>query len=173
MERRTVFSACRKYRYVLWRQWDEHNPDYAMIIGLNPSTADEVEDDPTIRRCVDFSRRWGYGALCMVNLFAYCATDPARLKRCSEPIGIDNNHWLVHLAADAGVIVAAWGVHGSLAGRDQAVKRLLPGRLSCLGLTREGHPRHPLYLKQSLFPSLWTSGEVKAERVVDCSCSAK
>ena len=80
MHRRTTFSSCRTYRYVLWRELDAANPRYALFIGLNPSTADEVADDPTIRRCKDFARRWGYGAVCVANLFAYRATKPAKLK---------------------------------------------------------------------------------------------
>ncbi len=71
-------SKCRAYRYALWRTWDESKP-FAMFVGLNPSTADELEDDPTIRRCINFSKLWGYGGLCMVNLFAYRATDPTAL----------------------------------------------------------------------------------------------
>lgn len=71
-------SKCRTYRYALWRTWDESKP-FAMFVGLNPSTADELEDDPTIRRCINFSKLWGYGGLCMVNLFAYRATDPTAL----------------------------------------------------------------------------------------------
>ena len=80
-----VFSDCRKYRYALWRVWDESKP-VAVFIGLNPSTADEVNDDPTVKRCVNFAQEWGYGGLCMANLFAFMATDPEVLK----PFLIDN-----------------------------------------------------------------------------------
>lgn len=155
MDRRTVLSACRTYRYVLWREWDARNPAFAMFVGLNPSTADEVEDDPTIRRCVDFARRWGYGSLCMANLFAFRATAPKVMKAHSSPVGADNDRWLAAIAAEAGVVVAAWGVHGVFNRRDQAVKQLLAGRLSYLALTKDGHPRHPLYLRQTLVPSVW------------------
>lgn len=152
MERRTILSPCRKYRYCLWREWDKGNQAYALFIGLNPSTADEVEDDATIRRCVGYAKRWGYGALCMVNLFAFRATDPRMLKEQDAPVGEDNDRWLVECATDAAVVVAAWGVGGSLLARDRAVMRLLDGKLSCLALTKNEHPKHPLYLRKSLPP---------------------
>ena len=83
--RHAVFSPCRTYRYALSRVWAADKP-YALFIGLNPSTADETLDDPTIRRCIDFAKRWGYGGLVMANLFAYRATDPAVMKRAAEPV---------------------------------------------------------------------------------------
>lgn len=101
-----VLSTCRKYRFALWRIWDESKP-YAMIIGLNPSTADEKEDDPTIARCIGFARSWGYGGLCMANLFAFRATEPADIFAASDPIGPGNDEWLIKLADGAGVVVAA------------------------------------------------------------------
>jgi len=152
MQRQTILSPCRTYRYVLWREWDLINPAYAMFIGLNPSTADEVEDDPTIRRCVDYAKRWGYGALCMTNLFAYRETDRELMKRHPSPVGKDNDRWLVETAKDASVVVAAWGTHGVHLRRDQAVIRLLGRKLNCLGMTKDGHPGHPLYLKKTLTP---------------------
>jgi len=123
-----------------------------MFVGLNPSTADEVDDDPTIRRCADYAKRWGHGALCMTNLFAYRATDPGVMKAHPAPVGRDNDRWLLELAQGAAVVVAAWGAHGAHRGRDREVKRLLGGRLACLRLTRGGHPAHPLYLKKALTP---------------------
>jgi len=155
VRRRTIFSACRTFRYVLWRELDADNPRYALFIGLNPSTADEVADDPTIRRCKDFARRWGYGAVCVVNLFAYRATKPTELKAAPAPVGRANDRWLVRVASKAAVVVAAWGVHGSFAGRDQAVISLLSVPLSYLAFTKGGHPRHPLYLKRTCVPRSW------------------
>jgi hypothetical protein len=152
MNRQTIVSPCRHYRYVLWREWDMLNPAYAMFVGLNPSTADEIADDPTIRRCMNYAKCWGYGALCMANLFAYRATEPAAMRAHAEPVGADNDRWLVELAKDAGVVVAAWGVDGSHSQRDTAVARLLAGKLKCLRLTKDGHPCHPLYLPKSLTP---------------------
>ncbi|MSQ91564.1 MAG: DUF1643 domain-containing protein [Gammaproteobacteria bacterium] len=152
VERKTILSSCRQYRYCLWREWDMMNHTYAMFVGLNPSTADEVEDDLTIRRCVDYARQWGYGGLCMVNLFAYRATEPAVMKSYAAPVGAENDRWLLDLAKDAGVIVAAWGVNGTHLKRDKAVMQLLDGKLSCLKKTKDEHPSHPLYLKRSLKP---------------------
>ena len=86
------FSACRKYRYALWRTWDESKPN-VMIIGLNPSTADENENDPTITRCINFAKSWGYGGVCVTNLFAYCATVPSDMKASNDPIGSENDSW--------------------------------------------------------------------------------
>ncbi len=158
VERKTILSACRQYRYCLWREWNGLDPSYALFVGLNPSTADEVQDDPTIRRCIGFAKRWGYGAMCVVNIFAYRATDPAVLKAHANPVGVDNDRWLLECAREAGVIVVAWGTNGRYMQRDQAVKQLLAGGLWCLGRTRDGYPRHPLYVKADVrlcdFP-LW------------------
>lgn len=151
-ERKTIFSTCRQYRYCLWREWDITNPDYAMFVGLNPSTADEVENDNTIRACMGYAKRWGYGALCMANLFAFCATKPAVMKVYTAPVGPDNDKWLVELAKDAGLIVAAWGGGGTHLQRDGVVKRLLAGKLACLKIIKHGHPHHPLYLDADLKP---------------------
>jgi len=143
----TVFSDSRLYRYTLWRQWGS-TESYAMFIGLNPSTADEVQDDPTIRRCIDFSEQWGFSGLCMTNLFAFRATDPKEMKRCPKPVGDQNDHWLVECSRDAGLIVAAWGNHGKHLGRDEQVIQLIE-RLDCFGLTKEKRPMHPLYLPKT------------------------
>lgn len=143
-------STCRKYRFALWRIWDETLP-YAMIIGLNPSTADEIEDDPTIGRCIDFAKSWGYGGLCMANLFAYRATDPEDMFKASDPVGAENDQWLINLAKDAGVVVAAWGNDGSYKGRSKEVIQLMPS-LHYLKLNKTGEPAHPLYLKGTLKP---------------------
>lgn len=141
------FSPDRIYRYALWRRWDPDAP-YALFIGLNPSTADERENDPTIRRCIRFASDWGYGAIYMANLFALRATDPEVMKVHQEPVGIDNNVWLQDLARDAGVIICAWGTHGTHKGRDKQVITLLAAHeLKCLGTTKHDHPRHPLYVR--------------------------
>src|SRR5207249_5914720 len=106
MHRQTILSPCRQYRYVLWREWDKTNASYVLFVGLNPSTADETEDDPTIRRCMNYAKRWGYGALCMVNLFAYRATDPDAMKAHPQPVGTENDYWIRKMAREAGVVVA-------------------------------------------------------------------
>lgn len=149
MTRETIFSPCRAYRYTLWREFDlDQRGGYAMFIGLNPSTADEVQDDPTIRRCIGFAKRWGYGALCMTNLFAYRAIDPLDMKRHPHPVGPENEQHLVRCAAEAGVVVAAWGTHGYFMARGREVSTMLDD-LHCLGVTKDGSPKHPLYLPKN------------------------
>lgn len=137
------FSECRQYRYALWRLWDESKP-YVMFVGLNPSTADETTDDPTINRCIDFAKSWGYGGLCMTNLFAYRSTDPANLRTTQDPIGPDNDNWLKELAKNAGVVVAAWGNDGAYLGRSKEVTSTIKN-LKCLKINKTGEPAHPLY----------------------------
>ena len=144
------FSKCRKYRYALWRTWDDSKP-YAMFIGLNPSTADETEDDPTINRCINYSKDWGYGGLCMVNLFAYRATDPSVMMASSDPIGSDNDNWIEKLSKEAGVIVAAWGNDGSHMARSKYIMDSVPN-LMCLKINKAGEPAHPLYQPGSVTP---------------------
>jgi hypothetical protein len=135
------------YRYTLTRTWDETKPKL-LVLGLNPSTADEKKDDPTVRREIGFAIRWGYGALLKGNIFAFRATDPKKMKLASDPIGPDNNRWILEMAGRAKCIVAAWGVHGSFMNRDQAVAKLLAWKaLWCLGVTKGGFPKHPLYVK--------------------------
>jgi hypothetical protein len=125
-----------------------------MFVGLNPSTADETTDDPTVRRCIAFARDWGYGALCMTNLFAFRATRPEDLKSAAGPVGLENDHFLLRHAARAGIVVAAWGNHGAHLGRGAQVRALLP-HLHCLRRTGTGHPAHPLYLPKTLRPVPW------------------
>lgn len=144
------FSECRKYRYALWRVWDESKP-YVAIIGLNPSTADEVQNDPTINRCISFARSWGYGGVCMINLFAFRATAPADMMSAHDPVGPDNDKWLVEIAKEAGGVVAAWGNDGSYLGRSTLVKNMILN-LCALKINKSGEPAHPLYLKASLVP---------------------
>jgi len=155
MNRKTIFSPDRMYRYTLWREWDIFNPDYAMFIGLNPSTADEIKNDPTVRRCIGFAKDWGYGALCMTNAFAYRATDPREIISCALPIGSENDKWLVKVAKDAGIVIAAWGVNGSFLSRDKGVLKLLHNSIYCLGKTKDGYPRHPLYVYQKVQPQVY------------------
>lgn len=125
-----------------------------MFIGLNPSTADETQDDPTVRRCIRYAQDWGFNALYMTNIFAFRATDPLVMKRFDDPVGPQNDTALIRLAADAGIVIAAWGVHGTHMGRGDAV-RLFLHRMHVLKLTKGGHPCHPLYLKADLKPVLW------------------
>lgn len=146
-----TFSPCRTYRYSLWRHWGPPEGSYAMFIGLNPSTADEVEDDPTIRRCVAFAKTWGYSGLCMTNLFAFRTKAPSIMKAEPDPVGPENDETLHRLAQGAGVVVAAWGVHGKHENREQRIRELIPN-LHYLRLTKRGSPGHPLYLPKDLVP---------------------
>ena len=147
-----LFDPTRRYRYRLWRRWAHEGP-VVVFVMLNPSTADARRDDPTIRRCAGFARAWGYAGMTVVNLFALRATDPARLRRARDPIGWDNDRHIADAAAGGDALVVAWGAHGALGGRDRAVLALLAGRgAACLGMTRAGHPRHPLYLPRATQP---------------------
>ncbi len=150
MDKSASFSDCRTYRYALWRTWDAE-ADYVMFVGLNPSTADETMDDPTIRRCIAFAKDWGYGGLVMTNLFAYRSTDPAVMKVASDPVGPANDGWLSMLSENAGIVIAAWGTHGTHQQRNAVVCKLIP-ELHCLRQTKGGHPGHPLYLPKTLQP---------------------
>lgn len=160
IERGANISACGHYRYTLWRKWAQGGT--AMFVGLNPSTADATLDDPTIRRCIGFARAWGYGSLCMLNLFAYRATQPADMLAQTDPVGPENDDWLLRMTAQADVVVAAWGTHGAFKNRDEHVRSLLGGNLSYLKLTSGGHPGHPLYLPASLCPTPWARGGLGA-----------
>lgn len=100
-------SKCRRYRYELRREWDA-NGKSCVFIGLNPSSADESRDDPTIRRCIKFAKTWGYGCLEMVNLFAYRSTDPAFQLHVHDPVGKANDKSLVRVCNSADLVVAAW-----------------------------------------------------------------
>jgi hypothetical protein len=152
-----IFSPDRIYRYVLWRRWDDQLP--AMnVIGLNPSTADETVDDPTIRRCIGFAKREGCGSMFMTNVFAYRSTNPHVL---SDPyvfpsaVGPDNDGFIEKIAAHAQVVVAAWGAEPVAEDRARELRPVLHrARASwllgvyCLGKTKSGAPRHPLYLSK-------------------------
>ena len=146
-----IFSPCRKYRYVLWRQWRE-NSSQSVFIGLNPSTADETKDDPTIRRCIGYAKEWGYGGIIMLNIFAYRSTNPKDLRLVEDPVGSSNDVFLKSYLRVSNTI-ACWGVWGSHENRGQKVIEML-GReyLMCLGQTKDGHPKHPLYLKRGIVP---------------------
>lgn len=153
----TIFSPCRQYRYALFRKWFGGN-GYCVFIGLNPSVADERCNDPTIRRDIGFAKRWGYGALCKLNLFAFLSTDPRWMKRQEFPIGPDNDEYLRRVCKDAGVVVAAWGTHGAHMGRGEQVRQMLTGAgidMHVLRLNKDGSPAHPLSLPKTLTPVPW------------------
>ena len=150
MEKSAILSADRKYRYVLTRIWDEKKPT-VVFIGLNPSTADEEVDDETIRKCIGYAKRWGYGKLIMVNLFAFRSTDPSMLKRVEDPVGPDNDSYIQKCVSESNLVIACWGKHGKLLNRDKALMGSLPN-LVCLKRNKNGTPHHPLYLSKDITP---------------------
>jgi hypothetical protein len=147
-----IFSPCGQYRYLLTRRISEQET-MATFVMLNPSTADATRDDPTIRKCTGFARRWQCGRLQVLNLFALRATLPEAIKRAADPVGPDNLSWFARVihaeTTHPELVVCAWGVHGTFKGQDRVVLGWLKEmgvRAFALGLTREGHPRHPLYV---------------------------
>lgn len=158
------FSECQKYRYSLTRHWHSGSPDVAWVL-LNPSTADMTIDDPTIRRCMDFSMRLGFGGMYLVNLFAFRATDPKIMEQSPNPVGPDNEHSIV-IAGKHDKVIVAWGNHGSYLDQDKEGLELLSyggAEINCLGITKTGQPKHPLYLRADTelqpYPDLPTNSE--------------
>ena len=149
--RGATISDGGEYRYKLSRIWHPPTPP-ALFVMLNPSTADANQDDPTIRRCIDFAKSWGYGGLLVGNLFAFRATDPKEMRLAPDPVGPSNDAALAELHQQAGITIAAWGVNGVHLGRAAQVLGGLPGTVHCLGETKDGHPRHPLYLRKDAMP---------------------
>lgn len=146
-----VFVDGRRHRLYLWRRWDPTGT-MAMFIGLNPSTANEEQNDPTVRRCIEFAKRWGYGGMFMCNAFTLVSTDPKGLEADPEPLLRGANLALRVLRQRSAVAVAAWGnliekVRAGKAQTERLRRELAP--LHCFGTTKLGHPRHPLYLAYS------------------------
>ena len=158
-----VVSQCGAYRWHLARLVDNiFQGSRVLFIMLNPSTADAETDDPTLRRCIGYTRAWGYGSLGIVNLFGLRATDPRELRNHANPVGPHNDdHVLAAIRSvddAAGLIVCAWGARGGYLARDRAVLGLIRSTgmtPHVLGLTRGGHPRHPLYMPRNATPRPW------------------
>ena len=163
IERRVaVFSRCERYRYVLEIIWDDHRPR-CQFIGLNPSTADEMKDDPTLRRVKSFAKDWGCGSVKMTNLFAYRATDPREMKKQLDPVGPRNDELLRISSVNSIHVVAGWANHGSFRGRDAEVLMVLNDRrVECLRMTKAGNPEHPLYMPQGQGLSLFQANKMLA-----------
>lgn len=149
-----VLSSCKTYRYRLWRYWKPDESPLCFIM-LNPSTADAEDDDPTIRKCVGFAERYGYGGIEVVNLFAYRATNPQHLLSFPNREGPENDATILWVAkstiANHGRVVAAWGAHPAALRDERAAKVLDTLFANCvwpyaLGFSKEGHPNHPLML---------------------------
>ncbi len=154
-----MYSECEAYRYLLSRVWDAQGKR-ALFVMLNPSTATEVQNDPTIERCERRARRLGFGAMQIANIFAFRATDPKVMRAAADPVGPENDAVLHDALATArpDLVLCAWGAHGAHLGRGAAVAQML--RLSGvplwhLGLTAAGHPRHPLYIGYDHLPQRW------------------
>ena len=153
------FSPDRRYRYMLSREWPEGGPRGAcLFIGLNPSTADEVKNDPTITRCINFAREWGYSSMLFGNLFGIRSTDPKVLyDPLEDSNGPENNEWLLRMVRQADRVVLCWGNHGACKNRGEVVVTMLsfPADercrkiLCCFGLNQNGQPKHPLYLPRT------------------------
>ncbi len=148
-----TLSKCRKYRYVLWRKWNKSLPTI-MFIGLNPSTANEHENDPTILKCINYSKNWGFGGFYITNLFAYRTFSPAILKKNNSPVGQKNNYWILKTSKLTKKTIACWGDHGTFQDRDVQVKKLI-SQLYCININKTGQPSHPLYQKSNLKPILY------------------
>lgn len=151
------FSSCRKWRYLLWRQWDEGKP-LANFLMLNPSTADEVKLDPSCTRARNYAEQWKFGALIVTNLFGWRATDPGEMKAARDPVGRANDQAILEAARSADLVVCAWGNHGLHRARSAHVVGLLRKagvRLHVLRMNGCGEPAHPLYLPGTLVPQRW------------------
>lgn len=158
MDREACISDCGRYRYSLARTWGDGSK--CVFLMLNPSTADAVQDDPTIRRCIRYAQDWGHGMLVVCNLFALRSTDPAALYSSNDPIGAHNDRVILNECRTAAIVVAAWGAHGELFKRGTRVRTSLRQAgisLHALAFTAAGQPRHPLYLRGDLKPVLWSS----------------
>ena len=162
MKRDATFSADRKYRYVLDRVWDQSGKLVTFIM-LNPSIADEVVDDPTIKRCITFAKEWGYGRLRVVNLYTYRSTDPKDLEQVDDPVGDGNDDAIRAAVGEAELVVCAWGNNVSHVDKWQprvqevlAIIREQGKTPHTLGhLTKESQPRHPLYLSTDIERVPW------------------
>lgn len=151
-----VYSDCEQYRYTLTRSWGAGSR--ALFIMLNPSTATEVQNDPTVERCERRARTLGHGAFRVANIFAFRATDPKVMRSVADPVGPDNDAAILDSVGWADVILCAWGNHGQHLDRGDQVARLLRQTgvpLFHLGLTGQGQPGHPLYIGYDRQPQLW------------------
>lgn len=158
-----VYSDCGAYRYSLTRIWEAPGKRVNFVM-LNPSKADEMKNDPTVERCERRARLLGFGAFEVTNIFAWRDTDPHAMRRAAHPIGPLNDRVLADAAARADMVIAAWGVHGAHRGRGTEVQTLLQtggGALHHLGLSKAGHPRHPLYLPYATPPQRWTPARAR------------
>ncbi|MEA5449091.1 DUF1643 domain-containing protein [Leptolyngbya sp. CCNP1308] len=157
INRSATFDPTGRYRYSLGRRWSAASA--LAIIMLNPSQADSSVDDPTIRRCIGLAQGWGFGAIAVVNLFAYRSPHPKTLRQADDPVGPENDAALSTVAQQADQILLAWGNWGNWLGRDRAVLTLLTphqAKCHCLGHNLTGQPRHPLYVPRHTALKPWS-----------------
>lgn len=155
-----IYSDCEKYRYALTRVWDPNGRRVTFVM-LNPSTATEVQNDPTVERCERRARTLGFGAFQVTNIFAWRDTDPFKMRKASDPVGPENNRYILGASDWADQTICAWGTHGAHLERGRAVHTLLGAdgrKLYHLGLAKAGEPKHPLYLPYTQQPILWDMG---------------
>jgi hypothetical protein len=145
-----IFSEDRKHRYALFREWDLSKPSL-MFIGLNPSTADEKADDPTIRRCIGFAKRWGFGKLIVANLFSFRTPSPKELFRSENPVRKENDYWLERLSREAQKVILAYGNQGKFKNRHGEILKIIESPY-CIQKSKTGMPMHPLYLRYTKEP---------------------
>ncbi|MEK9612796.1 MAG: DUF1643 domain-containing protein [Flavobacteriaceae bacterium] len=153
VEKGAIFSDCKRYRYQLWRIWDQTQPK-VLFIMLNPSKANAEIDDPTIRRCMGFAKSWGYGGLYVGNLFAYRSTDPKGLLLAEDIRGTEGlNHW-IQMSNLSENVVCAWGNSSLIQKLKPRLELLktLDKPLFCIQTSKDGTPKHPLYLKMKQKP---------------------
>ena len=158
MIKTATISECGLYRYTLGRKWESGKGKVCFVL-LNPSTADAELDDQTLRKGVGFAKQWDFGSLVFVNLFAFRATKPKDMRSAEHPVGPDNDAHIQIETGEADMVVLAWGTNGGHRGRDKEVAGNLlvgcPGKLRHLGLTKGGHPRHPLMLSYATPLEKW------------------
>lgn len=148
MIKSAIISEDKVYRYILMRVWDSSKPR-CLFICLNPSTADESKDDPTVRRCIGFAKEWGFGSLAIGNVFALRATSPKELLGHRDPAGIENGAHLSALKVACDEYIMAWGAHSIVTtSLSLQVTKLFPNP-KCLGVNKDGSPKHPLYLPKN------------------------
>lgn len=149
------FSECGTYRYMLMRKWGLLLKGLVNFVMLNPSTATEDEDDPTIRRCIGYAKQWGFDGIIITNIFALRSTMPNLLYGHEDPIGPDNDAHLAHWPTACKLVVCAWGKHGDLHARGNHVRQrilLITHRVALKILSDKENPSHPLYLPKDLEP---------------------
>lgn len=157
-----VYSGCERYRYLLTRTWNATGPR-ALFIMLNPSTATEFQNDPTVERCERRARALGFGAFRVANIFAFRATDPTVMRAQADPVGPANDDAISGALPWADQVICAWGSHGAHLGRGQAITTLLRATdkpLFHLGLTQAGAPKHPLYIGYDVQPVRWNQAAI-------------